>query len=212
MSEHIWAIVPVKPLHLSKSRLTDVLDAPARAALTHRLLGRVLETLQRTPGLTNCLVISQDPAVRALAQTYRALSLEETAPLELNQALTTATRHALAAGASDILVIPSDLPFVTPADIGALLASPARLAICPDRWQQGTNALLVRDPVDFPFSFGPDSLRLHQETARRLGWDVALIAAPGLSFDLDTADDWRLFARCGWHPGEATQTNTALAK
>lgn len=206
MSKRIWAIVPVKPLHLSKSRLAGVLDAPARAALTQRLLGHVLTTLGQTPGLTGCLVVSQDPTVRSLAQDYQAWPLDEAAPLDLNRALATATRQALAVGADGVLIIPSDLPFVTPTDVSALLTNTARLVMCPDRWQQGTNALLVRDPADFPFSFGPDSLRRHQEIARRLGWGVTIIITPGLTFDLDTATDWRLFTRRSLLLSEAAQS------
>ncbi len=188
-----WAIVPVKPLSLSKSRLTGVLDAPARAALTRRLLTHVLKTLQQSPGLTRCLVVSRDPEILALAQEYQAVAFLEEGPLGLNRALMAAAQFACAADAVNLLITPSDLPFVGVEDIAALLAASARLAICPDRRQQGTNALLVRGLGDFRFRFGLGSFRRHLQEANRLGWTTQIIRTAGFSFDLDTAEDWRYY-------------------
>ena len=70
----IWAVVPVKPLAVGKSRLANVLSDDARLALNHCLLSNTLATLKSMPELEHVLVVSRDPQALALARNLgRAL-------------------------------------------------------------------------------------------------------------------------------------------
>ena len=72
-----------------------------------------------------------------------------------------------------ILVVPVDLPFVTPAAIDALVdgcvaAGPA-VVLVTDRHGTGTNALGLRPPDVIDFAFGPGSRAAHRERAAAAG-------------------------------------------
>ena len=67
------------------------------------------------------------------------------------------------------------------------------LVICPDETEDGTNALLLGPPGDFTFHYGPGSFRAHLAEAARRGRAAAVVAAPGLRFDLDTESDWLVY-------------------
>ncbi len=189
----VWVLIPVKPLALSKSRLAAVLSPAERSALTAWLLDRLLRLLTFRPGVGRVVVVSRDPAVASLAHTSGAEVYPDEAPLDLNLALTDALRQALAQGAESVLILPSDLPFVTTDDLEQILQTSGRVTICPDRHAQGTNALLLRAPSGFTFHYGPGSFWRHIQEAEKLGWPVQPLFLEGLAFDLDTVEDWQLF-------------------
>ncbi|HWE60825.1 MAG TPA: hypothetical protein VHB98_03865 [Chloroflexota bacterium] len=115
----------------------------------------------------------------------------------LNAALYQAAASAAGQGADAILVLPADLPCLTPAAVAELIASvPATpgVALAPDRRHSGTNALLVRPPLMMPFRFGTQSFERHRETAARHGIPVAVCDHPAFALDLDTPDDVRALA------------------
>ena len=115
------AIIPVKYLHDSKRRLAHLLSAEARADLIGRFLDNLLLTLNATPGIDRTLVVTCDPAVVQLAQRHGADVLLESAADGLNTAAARGAAHALAGGASAVLLLPADLPFARVEDIEAML-------------------------------------------------------------------------------------------
>lgn len=186
----LWAIVPVKALHSSKSRLAGVLSVAERRELTQQLLRRVLTALRATPEIAHILVVSRDEAVRRLAAEYHSSVLAESNPDDLNGALTEAAQFAYAHGARAVLVLPSDLPLLTVADVQRVTAAPGAVVIVSDRRIDGTNALLLRDLPAFRFRFGEDSFAVHLGEARRQRCVPQVVGAPGIEFDLDTPADW----------------------
>lgn len=117
----IWAIIPVKPLRESKSRLAGVLTADERASLTSRLLQRTLSILKQVPGLDRVMVVSRDPVVLKIARLGGAMTLVEGDRPGLNTALRRAAYVAAAQWASGLLILPCDLPLLTPADVNMML-------------------------------------------------------------------------------------------
>src|SRR5215210_3131538 len=73
-----WALVPVKPFGVAKSRLAETLPDAARQKLARELLARTLEVLGATKGLSGVAVVSRDPEVEAAALSVGALLLPET--------------------------------------------------------------------------------------------------------------------------------------
>lgn len=205
----IWAIIPVKPLRDSKSRLSHILSPDDRAALTSRLLRNTLNVLRQVHDIHRTLVVSRDPAVLKLARQYEAVTFGESDKQDLNLALTRATHIAVAQRAESVLILPSDLPFLTPEDVEMMITGSdpnalngngnghgfrsRHVAVCPDHNNEGTNALLVCPPTSFTFQYGPNSFELHLEEAARLGMDRRIIHTPGIKFDLDTEKDWETF-------------------
>jgi 2-phospho-L-lactate guanylyltransferase len=204
----IWAIIPVKPLRDSKSRLAHILSSDQRAELTSQLLGRTLDTLNDVMSITRTLVVSRDPAALKVARRHGAFTFGETEKQDLNLALTRASHIAVARKANCVLILPSDLPLVTKEDVMMMVAAvgPAvnngrngdfsghrAMAICTDHMRDGTNALMVCPPIGFNFQYGPGSFDLHLDEAARLGMARRIVHAPGIKFDLDSEEDWQTY-------------------
>ena len=191
MTETPTLIIPVKPLELGKSRLAERLDPYERRALNHRFLDHVLSVADAFPGPGRTTVISRDPDVLDTARRRKMTAIEEDGPGDLNAALRQAIAAVDPAAERDILIVPADLPFVTAADLSALCRPP--IALAPDRRGVGTNGLFMATPHRITLGFGPDSFKSHLDEARRLGLEPVVVDRPGLSFDVDTADDYEIF-------------------
>lgn len=202
---NIWAIIPVKPLRDSKSRISHILTGDERAELTSYLMGRTIDVLSEVMAISRTLVVSRDPAALKIARQHGASTYGETEKQDLNLALTRASHIAAAQKANCVLVLPSDLPLLTVEDVEMVVevASPAirdgnngykfagrYMAICTDKRAEGTNALLICPPTGFSFHYGPQSFCQHLAEAERLGMSKRIIHAPGIEFDLDTEEDW----------------------
>ena len=199
-------MLPLRGFARGKTRLAGTLDGGARGRLNRQLLRHTLKVLARWMGsLERCIVVS--PCARALhyAAQRGAGALAQPRPGSgLNAAVEYALRHVVRAGARRILILPCDLPGLSGAALGALSARSAaepRVVIAPDRARSGTNALLFNAPARVRLNFGPDSLRLHRDSARERGWSHALCECPALMFDLDTPQDlslWRTRGGSRW--------------
>lgn len=191
---HIVALVPVRSLTGSKSRLGEPLDAEERADLVLALLRRTVREAQAATTVAEVLVVSMDGDLLEEARTLGAASLlQETDGL--NEGLEDARRVA---GAAAVLVLPVDLPGISASAIDALAeaaetarrASPTKpvVVLVPDRHGTGTNALLVAPSPAIPFRFGEGSRAAHAAAARAAG--ASYVEVDGaLSFDLDTPED-----------------------
>jgi 2-phospho-L-lactate guanylyltransferase len=206
---NVWAIIPVKPLRDSKSRLSHILSADERAALTGLILSRTLEILNDLPEVYRTLVISRDPAVLKIARQYEAQTFGEGEKQDLNIAVTRGAHIAMAHKADGVLILPADLPFLRPEDVQMMVAGaePAGsglhnngyyfqqrvVTICSDHNSEGTNALLVCPPAGFTFQYGRNSFQNHLDEAERLGMKRRIVHAPSIKFDLDTEKDWEIY-------------------
>lgn len=177
------AIIPVKALEQSKSRLSELLSAELRADLILHLLQHLLAELPREAAP---VVVTPDRRVIDLALRLGAAVLYDRAQT-LNGALLQAAEFA----AGDKLVLPVDLPFVARNDLMALLEAEGDLVIAPDRHGVGTNGLLVRGAAPFGFAFGRNSFTAHLAAAKAGNRSTAIVERDGLAFDLDLPADWR---------------------
>jgi 2-phospho-L-lactate guanylyltransferase len=191
----IWAIVPVKPLRLGKSRLAAVLSDDERAALNRTLFEQTLETLQQTPEISQTLVVSRDPAALAIARQHGARTVLEDGTPSLNGALTRATLLARNYATRGVLILPADLPLLTKDDLFAFLefahAAPC-VVIAPDRRDNGTNALLVAPGGLIKYNFGPGSFERHCADALKKGAKLEVMRNEHIMLDLDTPDDLKV--------------------
>src|SRR5262245_8163176 len=118
----LYAIVPVKPLHLAKGRLSVVLTAAERRALVLAMLGDVLAALRATELVRKTIVVSRDAEVLALAARLGAAALVERGD-ELNAAYAQAAAFAKLSGATALVALPADLPLLVPDEIAGLVAA-----------------------------------------------------------------------------------------
>ena len=205
----LFAVVPVKDLVGTKSRLKPVLTPPGRAGLTVYMMKNVLAAL-REAGVEHACVVSPDWLVLQMAEEAGATPLLQKSR-GLNPALEEARKWAVDEGASALLVLPADLPLLCAPDVEAVLEAAAEaegslVVISPDAAGTGTNALLLRPPDALPFLFGPNSFEAHLNAAREQEIPAQVCERTRLAFDIDTADDLAQFheraaedARAGDH-------------
>ena len=120
MTERVVAVVPVGHLERAKSRLGEVLDAEERRDLVIGLLERTLAATLGTPGIAETIVVTPDDEVASLAGAAGARVIRQ-ADRGLNHGLAEARSAALDDGATALLVLPADLPAVSPAAVSDLL-------------------------------------------------------------------------------------------
>jgi 2-phospho-L-lactate guanylyltransferase len=188
----VYALIPVGALDGAKSRLGQVLDAEERHDLVLRLAEATIRAAVATPGIAETIVITPDDTVRDLALTAGARPILQRSR-GLNAGLREARAEALAAGATAVLILPLDLPRVSPAALGEVVdtlrehAGPL-VALVPDRHGRGTNALLLAPPDVIDVCFGGDSHAAHAAAAADAGAQFVELDGP-LAYDLDTPDD-----------------------
>jgi 2-phospho-L-lactate guanylyltransferase len=188
----VIAIVPVGTFEGAKSRLGEVLDAEERHDLVAGLARRTIEAAVTAPSIAETLVITPDDEVREVALEAGARPMRQRSQ-GLNDGLREARAEAVAAGADAVLIVPIDLPRITPDALEAVVATldaapPPLVAIVPDRHGRGTNALLLAPPEIIDVRFGGDSRAAHAAAAAAAGARLVELGGP-LSLDLDTADD-----------------------
>lgn len=192
----LWAIVPVKPFNRAKSRLASMLSPSERVGLSRSFLGHTLEVLGQVSEIRERLVISRDTSALHLARQMGTRTVTESGAPELNRALRRATEVALSAGADAVLVLPTDLPLLTPEDVLSLVnggrESPS-VAVAPDRRERGTNALYIRPPGLIDYAFGPDSFHRHVALAEAAGVHPHIYRLSGTVLDIDLPEDLRLY-------------------
>lgn len=188
----LWAIVPVKPLKRGKSRLAGMLTEEERTQLNQNLLEKTLKTLSQLKELDQVLVVSRDPHALTIARNYGAKTVQEDGQPHLNTALARATVVAQVHSTQGVLILPADLPLLTPEDVLALIdraVKPPVVVIAPDRHNKGTNALLMFPAGLIEYDFGEGSFQRHCERARKAGAKLEIVELPSLALDLDLPED-----------------------
>ena len=193
-----WAIIPVKPLRLGKSRLSGSISDIERIELNKELLSNTIITLSGISEIEQILVISRDSDVISISRDLGAKTVQENGSPQLNSALTRATIFAQLHSIKGVLILPADLPLITSEDISSLLdkaSNPPVVVIAPDRREEGTNALLISPAGIIDYDFGPDSFRKHCDLTVAAGARLEIVNLPSLAFDLDIPEDLTLLRK-----------------
>ncbi len=176
-------VVPLKRFDLAKTRLRGD-GATNVSALARQLAVAVIKSSQpRT-----VIVLSEDPAVTKFADQLGAIAHVTTAS-NLNEAVSIAYR-SLADRFERLIIAHGDL--ANPRGL-ATFDPDDGVTIITDHHGRGTNVLALPTGLDFHFAYGPDSRRRHEEEAKRLGVAHRVVANSPWCFDVDTADDAKLF-------------------
>ena len=186
----IRAVVPMKPIVESKTRLTPALTDDKRSLLSLGMLLRVIGSAVATPELGDVIVYGGDEAVRRACSQVGA-GWRPDPDVGLNGCLSAAFSDAREEGINQALFLPADLPLVTSETISEFIGAGAGtpVAIAPDRADDGTNALLVDMALEFPPLLGEASFKRHTGQADRLGFAQVVHRSNGLGLDIDTALD-----------------------
>jgi 2-phospho-L-lactate/phosphoenolpyruvate guanylyltransferase len=182
----VWAVVPVKRFDQAKQRLSGVLNSAGRAALAAAMLGDVLEQLSETAGLTGVVVVTADTEATAMAGSFGAAVLMDPSDSGVNDAVARGISKLGPLGASAAIIAPSDIPFVTSAEIGVVLAALEQTAVvlAPATRDGGTNILGLSPPDVIAPAFGPDSFARYSAVAQDLRPAVILLEGAGRDIDV----------------------------
>lgn len=197
------ALIPVKRLEESKSRLLPQLPDEQRQALTLAMLADLIEALRATPGIERIAVTTPDPLVAEKAKAAGAEILMHPEP-GLNRALEAGRARLFpetadgGAGREDsLLIVLGDVAGALAEDFARLLAEADRegaegVWLAPSS-DGGTSALLQRPPHRIPCRFGRASARHHREAAESAGVAFRELCLPSLAIDLDASEDLEAF-------------------
>lgn len=185
----IAAVVPVKDLAHSKSRLRFRFSDDEVERLAVAMLRDVVETLCRVRFLSRVVVATPDPQVAEIARRAGAEALLQD-DAGLNPAVEAAARELASPPDHGVLVVLGDVAGASPADIEHLLGAvdAPGVALAPSR--DGGTAALLRIPHDvIAAGFGPESASLHRERAQRAGVRFVEVPLPTLQIDVDDGAD-----------------------
>lgn len=190
----VFVIIPVKRLENAKSRLSSILTDDERKQFCLKMLEDVLETLNSTKRSHETVVVSKDPTVLKITKNFEAAYLKER-KTGLNNAVSEAVDWCVERGAASVLVLPADIPLVTPKDLERIfmLGEKASMVVSPSRNGKGTNALLLTPPNVSPTSYGPHSFQRHIKEAKKLKMSCRRYRSLGLALDIDTIEDLTYF-------------------
>jgi 2-phospho-L-lactate/phosphoenolpyruvate guanylyltransferase len=193
-------LVPIKPLHLAKSRLLGAADGGARRRDAHEDLVTAVAwdtvtAARQAAGVAEVVVVTSDPTLTVALGAEGIEVLADAPAAGLNAAL----RHG-----DEVLrrrdptarvgALQADLPALRAEELAAALtAAGADRAFCADRHGTGTTLLLAERGTALGPRFGPGSAAAHTESgARALRGEW-----PSLRCDVDTEADLAQAMRLG---------------
>jgi 2-phospho-L-lactate/phosphoenolpyruvate guanylyltransferase len=191
----IWAVLPVKSFANAKRRLDSLLNPRERGIFAMAMFSDVLNACAASHSLSGILVVTGDAEAAQIAERSGARVLREERERGINAALRDGIA-GLTRGASAMIVLPSDVPLITPGSldgVGSLCGTGNIVAIARADRDGGTN-LLACTPVGLiEPSFGPASFERHQRLAQEAGLDPVMVRGGEWALDVDTPDDVEKF-------------------
>ena len=189
-SRSVFAVIPVKTLLRSKTRLSEILNPQERQTLTLTMLEDVLEAVQRSYMIQKVVVVSSDYKVREFASNFGAKFLPEKTQ-GLNQAVEQAIGWCVENDAKSVLVLPADIPLITSSNVDHIInlgSEQTSIVISPSK-NGGTNALLQKPPNLIPLHFGPQSFSRHLAEASNKGVIPRIYRSQNVAIDIDSPQD-----------------------
>lgn len=188
-------IIPVNSPEDGKSRLKGVLSDGDRIELNWWLFTHTMEAVAPFIANTRIFVVSRSTAILSQAASRGfGTYCEPDEGVDLNAAIALTARMAAGASASEVMVLPVDLPLLISETLSGAIAAfdkSVDVDIVTDEHGSGTNLLMWRPIQSAQFRYGPDSADAHEAIAMTAGFRVQVRRDPILSFDLDTPEDLR---------------------
>jgi 2-phospho-L-lactate/phosphoenolpyruvate guanylyltransferase len=186
-----WAVVLVKDFGIAKQRLGPALDPRARRALARRNAERAIRA---AAAAEHRLVVAGSDVVGRLAARLGAEVTVEQRQEGQNPAARRGIAYAVERGATAVLLLSSDLPFVNRRAVRSLLdaaeseVKPVVVAV-PAVGRGGTNALYLSPPDAIGLHFGGDSLASFGRDAGARGVRFVIYPSAEMALDLDEPVD-----------------------
>ena len=185
-----WAVIPVKGLTESKTRLSTHLQGDKRRVLVEALLDDVLSSIIRSRVYGTVLVTSPDDNVGSRIRSQEVAFLKQTG-VGLNRAIEQANRLANQKHARSLTTVLADIPLVEPGDFKELasIGTATRRVVMAPSFKGGTNVMLTSPPGVISPGYGRWSYSKHLRRAQAGGLNAYSISNGRVSFDIDTMSD-----------------------
>ena len=183
------AVIPMKTLSSSKSRLATSMGVHQRVSLSLYMLGNVLRAATES-SLDRVLVVGSDDKVMDVAKDAGAEWVVDSGGglnHELQMVFDVLSESDIAS-----IYVPADLPFLETVDIEALIRdsdSGKLIALCPDNSDEGTNGLLIPPDIDFRPLLGHQSYYRHISVLEQLKLPYTVCVSAGWGLDIDSPKD-----------------------
>src|SRR2546428_9960283 len=150
-----WAVIPVKGLTESKTRLSPYLQVDKRRILVEALLEDVLSSIIRSRVYGTVMVISPDENVDSQIRPQEVFFLKQTG-VGLNRAIEQANRLATQKHARSLTTVLADIPLIEAGDFKELLSigPSVRKVVMAPSLKGGTNVMLTSPPAMIYPSYG----------------------------------------------------------
>jgi len=192
------ALIPVKALEHSKSRLLSHLPDERRQALTLAMLADLIDALSETSGIDRIAVTTPDVAVADQTRAAGAEVLMRPEP-GLNAALEDGIQRLLPKSNEPFMIVLGDVAGAIASDFEQLLSlsneSTDRGVWLVPSADGGTSALLQRPAGVIPCRFGQNSAGRHREAAKEIGVAFSEVPLASLAIDLDQPGDLEIFQK-----------------
>tara|TARA_B100000029_G_scaffold328937_1_gene321261 strand:+ start:2014 stop:2736 length:723 start_codon:yes stop_codon:yes gene_type:complete len=187
-----WAILPLKSISLSNSRLTPILTTYERRILSLTMMKDVVNVLNCAPSVGGLLVVTKCEIIKTHCQALGATVLEEDGLPQLNTAIMQAVQFLESRGIEKFFTVPGDVPLLNLSEIDILVQSlqmSEGLTLVPSQDGMGTNSIASKIPLPVQPRFGVNSLLEHHKIAKNKGVSVEILPLKGFSFDIDWPSD-----------------------
>jgi 2-phospho-L-lactate guanylyltransferase len=198
------AVVPIKALTASKSRLQSELPREQVEALCLAMMQDVVAALLEAPPIDRVVVATPDAAAAQAARALGAEAFEGPDP-GLNAAIESAAKRLAQEGAGLVLTVLGDVAGADGEDFATLVreteaaardADGRAVGLAPS--SDGGTAALARLPAAvIPARFGPRSARAHRSAAHAAGVPLVELDLSSLRLDLDRVEDVEDFVALG---------------
>jgi 2-phospho-L-lactate/phosphoenolpyruvate guanylyltransferase len=203
----VWAVVPLKNIRHAKQRLAPFLTPSERSELMLAMITDVLTALTHTPGLAGILLVSRAPEATELARAHGCELYAEADGADLSESVQAAGGYLVAnRNAAGTLIVPGDVPLITPADILEVLTGHQQFSLVPDSEGDGTNCIVSSPPNLIRYRFDGHSFKPHSEAAFSIGITPRIVRNEAFGIDVDTPRD---LSRILERPG-SSRTRTCL--
>ncbi|AWK10934.1 2-phospho-L-lactate guanylyltransferase [Streptomyces spongiicola] len=208
---HWSLVVPLKPLALAKSRLSEAAGGAMRPRFALAFAQDTVSGALRCRAVRDVLVVTDDPLAAAELAALGARTVPDAPGAGLNAALAHGAAEVRARRpAAAVAALNADLPALRPAELERVLAAARKFprAFLADAAGIGTTFLSAAPGTELRPAFGGPSRHRHSASG---AVEIELDAVDSVRRDVDTGDDLRAALALGVGPRTAARCAAAPA-